>query len=173
MDCIVHGLAKSRTWLRGFHFHLYKSLGFPDSSVGKESACNAGDPDSILRSGRSAGKGIGYPLQCSWASLVAHLVKNPPAMRETWVRFLGWKDPLEKGKAPTPIFWPGEFHGLYCPWGHEELDMTERLSLHFTSPYIIASICLPQPATLLSFPQAPPPWQPQVYSLYPHVCFCL
>ena len=74
-------------------------LGFPDSSVGKESACNAGDLGSIPGSGRSAGEGIGYPLQCSWASLVAQLVKNSPAMRETWVRLLGWEDPLEKGKA--------------------------------------------------------------------------
>ena len=75
--------------------HVY----FPDSSVGKESACNAGDPGSILGSGRSAGEGIGYPLQCSWASLVAQLVKNPPAMWEIWVRSLGWEDPLEKGTA--------------------------------------------------------------------------
>ena len=66
---------------------------------GKESACNAGDPDSIPGSGRSAGEGIGYPLQYSWASLVAQLVKNPPAMRETWVRSLGWVDPLENGTA--------------------------------------------------------------------------
>ena len=76
-----------------------KLWGFPDSSVGKESACNAGDPGSILGVGRSAGEGIGYPLQYSWASLVAQLVKDPPAMRETWVRSLGWEDPLEKGKA--------------------------------------------------------------------------
>ena len=73
--------------------------GFPDSSVGKESACNAGDPSSIPGLGRSSGEGIGYPLQYSEASLVAWLVKNPPAMRETWVRSLGWEDPLEKGKA--------------------------------------------------------------------------
>ena len=59
--------------------------GFPDSSVGKESACNAGDPGSIPGFGRSPGKGIGYPQQCSWASLVIQLVKNPPAMQETWV----------------------------------------------------------------------------------------
>ena len=56
--------------------------GFPDSSVGKESACNTGDPSSIPGSERSAGEGIGYPLQYSWASLLAQLVKNPPAMRE-------------------------------------------------------------------------------------------
>ena len=61
------------------------SPGFPDSSVGKEATCNAGDPSSIPGSGRSPGEGIGYPLQYSWASLVAQLLKNPPAMRETWV----------------------------------------------------------------------------------------
>ena len=60
-------------------------LAFPDSSAGKESACNAGDPGSIPGSGRSTGEGIGYPLQYSWASLVAQMAKNPPAMWETWV----------------------------------------------------------------------------------------
>ena len=70
-----------------------------DSSVGKESACNAGDPGSIPRLGRFAGEGIGYPLQYSWASLVAQLVKNLPAVWKTWVRSLDWEDPLEKGKA--------------------------------------------------------------------------
>ena len=74
-------------------------MGFPDSSVGKQSACNAGDSGSIPGSGRCAGEGIGYPLQYSWASLVAQLVKNLPAMQETWLRSLGWEDSLEKGKA--------------------------------------------------------------------------
>ena len=60
-------------------------MGFPGSSAGKESTCNARDPGSILGLGRSPGEGIGYPLQYSWASIVAHLVKNPPVMRETWV----------------------------------------------------------------------------------------
>ena len=69
----------------------------PDSSVDKKSTCNAGDPSLIPGSGRSAGEGIGYTLQCSWASLVAQLVKNLPAMRETWFRSLGWEDLLEKG----------------------------------------------------------------------------
>ena len=73
--------------------------GFPECSVGKESACNAGDLGLILKPGRSAGEGIGYPLQYSWASLVAQLVKNLPAMWETWIRSLGWEDPLEKGRA--------------------------------------------------------------------------
>ena len=74
-------------------------IDFPHSSAGKESACNAGDPSSIPGSGRSPGEGIGYPLQYSWASLVAQLVKNLPAIQETWVQSLGWEDPLEKGKA--------------------------------------------------------------------------
>ena len=72
---------------------------FPDSSVGKESACKARDPGSTPGLGRSPGEGIGYPLLYSWASLVAQLVKNPPAMRETWVQYLGWEDLMEKGKA--------------------------------------------------------------------------
>ena len=60
-------------------------MGFPDSSVGKESACNAGDSNSIPGLGRSTGERIGNPLQHSWASFVAQLVKNSLAMRETWV----------------------------------------------------------------------------------------
>ena len=90
------------------HFFLV-----PDSSVGKESACNAGDPGSIPGLGRSAGKGISYPLQYSWASLVAQLLKNPPAMWETWVQSLGWKDLWRREQLPTLVFWAGESHGLY------------------------------------------------------------
>ena len=96
-----------------------------DSSVGKESACNAGDPGSIPGLGRSTGDGIGYPLQYSWASLVALTVKSLPAMRETWVRSLGWKDPLEKGKATHSVFWPREFLELYNLWGLKKSDMNE------------------------------------------------
>ena len=73
-------------WLESLllvYIYLYQLL--KHSSVGKESACNAGDPGSIPGLGRSTGEGIGYPLQYSWASLVAQLVKNLPAMRETWV----------------------------------------------------------------------------------------
>ena len=77
--------------------------GFPDSSVGKESSCNAGHPSAITGSGRSAGEGIGYPHQYSWAFLVAQLEKDLPAMQETWVQSLGWEDPLEKGKATHSI----------------------------------------------------------------------
>ena len=59
----------------------------------------AGGSSSIPGSGRSTGDGIGYPLQYSWASPVAQLIKNPPAMQNTWVQSLGWEDPLKKGKA--------------------------------------------------------------------------
>ena len=76
---------------------------FPDSSVGKESACNAGDLGSIPGLGRSPGEGIGYPLQYLWASFLAQLVKNMPAMQETWIESLDWEDPLEKGKATHSI----------------------------------------------------------------------
>ena len=89
---------------------LFRS--FPGGSAGKESTCNAGDLGSIPGWGRYLGEGTGYPLQYCWVSLVAQLVKNPPAMWETWVPFLGWEDPLEKEMLPTPVFWPGEFHGL-------------------------------------------------------------
>ena len=107
MSAIIQWLAHSlvlpflgigTTLLRNWYYPSWE-LGSPDSSVGKESACNAGDPSSIPGSGRSAGEGIGYPLQYSWASLVAQLVKNQPAMQETWVRSLDWEDPVEKGKA--------------------------------------------------------------------------
>ena len=74
-------------------------LSFPESSVGEESVCNAADPSSSPGSGRFTGEGIGYPLQYSWTTLMVQLVKNPPAIRETWVQSLGWEDPLEKGKA--------------------------------------------------------------------------
>ena len=65
----------------------------------KNPACNAGDPSSIPGSERSAGEGIGYPLQYSRASLVAQLLKSPPAVWETWVQSLDWEDALEKGKG--------------------------------------------------------------------------
>ena len=75
------------------------SKGFPGRSAGKESVCNAGDPGLIPGSRRSPGKGIGFPLRYSWASLVAQTVKNPSAMQKTWVQFLGSEDPLEEDMA--------------------------------------------------------------------------
>ena len=72
--------------------------GFPDSSADKEN-CNSGDPGSITGLGRVPEEGTGYPLQHSWASLVAQMVKNSPAVPETWVRSQDWEDPLEEGTA--------------------------------------------------------------------------
>ena len=64
---------------------------------------------------------------CAWEiiCLGLALVKNSPAMQETWVQSLGWEVPLAKGKATISVFWPGEFHGLYSPWGQKESDTTE------------------------------------------------
>ena len=103
--------------------------GFPGSSAGKESTCSAGDSSLIPGLERSPAEGISYALQCSWASLMAKLVKNLPVMLETWVQSLGGKIPWTRERLPTPVFWPGEFHGLCSPWGHKELDTTEPLSL--------------------------------------------
>ena len=90
------------------------TLGLPCGSAGKEPACNAGDPSLIPELGRSAGEGVGYPLQYSWASLMAQLVKNLPAMQETQVPSLGREDPWRRAWQPTPVFLPGE-----SPWREE------------------------------------------------------
>ena len=78
----------------------------------------------IPGSGRSPGGGSGSPLQYSWASLVAQLVKDPPAMWKTGVGKIPWR----RERLFTLVFWPGEFHGLYSPWGHRESDTTEHSS---------------------------------------------
>ena len=89
-----------------------REKGFSGSSAGKESACNAGDPSLIPGLGRPPGEGIGYPLQYSWSSLVAPMVKNPPAMRETWVRSLGL------GRSPGE----GKSYPLQCPGLENSMD---------------------------------------------------
>ena len=102
-------------------------MGFPGSSAGKESACNAGDSGSIPGSGSSPGEGIGYPLQYSWASLVAQLVKNLPARQKTWVQSLGLKVPLKEGMATHASIlawriamdrraWQATVHGVPKSW---------------------------------------------------------
>ena len=97
-----------------FIYFIYPSIwGFPDSSAGKESTCNAGDPSSVPRSGWSAGEGIDYHLQYSWASLVAQLVKNPPAMWETWVLSLDWEDSPREGKS-YPLQYSGLENSMDC-----------------------------------------------------------
>ena len=97
---------------------LWKFSGYDFRSVGKESTYDARDPGSIPGSGSSTAEGIGYPLQYSWASLGAQLVKNPPAMRETWVQSLGWEDALEKGTAGYPLQYYGLENFMDCI-GHE------------------------------------------------------
>ena len=102
---------------------------FPGSSVGKKSTCNAEDPSSIPGSGRSTGEGIGYPLQYSWVSLMVQLVKNSPENVGDLGLIPGWgRFPWRRDKLPTPVFWPGKFHGLHSPWGHKESVTNERLS---------------------------------------------
>ena len=106
-------------------FPLLFDMSFLGSSAGKESACNAWYLSLIPGSGSSPGEGIGYPLQYSWASLVAQLVKNPPAMQEIWVWSLGWEDPLERGKVThsSILAWESHEYGSlagYSPWGHKE-----------------------------------------------------
>ena len=107
-------------WILNFQRSQRAALSCLYSSVGKESSCNAGEPGSIPGSGRSTAEEIGYPLQYSWASLVVQRVKNLPAIRETWVRSLGWADPLEKGMAThsSILAWR-------IPWTRKELDTTE------------------------------------------------
>ena len=115
-------------WISGC-WRTGPSSSITNSSVGKESACNAGDPSAIPGSGRSAGEGIGYPCQYFGASLVGQLVKNPPAMQETWLGSLGWEDPLQKGKAPhsSVLAWR-------VPWTVESMasqSWTRLRDLHF------------------------------------------
>ena len=74
-------------------------LGFPGGSDGKESACNAGDLGSVPELGRCPGGRYGNPFQYSWASQLAQMVKNPPAVWETWVQSLGWEDHVEETMA--------------------------------------------------------------------------
>ena len=99
----------------------------PDSSVGKESACSAGDSGLIPGSGRSVGEGIGYSLQYAWASLLAQLVKNLPAMRETWVRSPSWEDHLEKGKVThcSILAWR-------IPWVTKSQTQLSNFHFHFS-----------------------------------------
>ena len=118
---------------------------FPSSSIGKVSACNAGEPGSIPGSGRSPREETGYPIQYSWALLVAQMVKNLPAI---WETYCNTGDP---GSIPGLGSFPETGHGLplqcsclenshgqrslagYSPWGCKESDMTEQLSIHSVS----------------------------------------
>ena len=114
---------------------IFYHWGFPGSSAGKESTCNAGNPSSIPGSRSTPGEGIGYPLQCCEASLVVKIVKNLPAVRKTWVWSLGWEEPLEEGMATHSSIlawriamdrgaWQATVHG-----GHKESDATNHWAI--------------------------------------------
>ena len=95
-------------------------------------------PISISWLGRSAGEGIGHPLQYSWASLVVQLVKNLPTMQETLVQSLGWEDPSEKGKATdSSILASRILDWLYSPWRCKQSVTTERVSLSSSQNQIL------------------------------------
>ena len=127
-NAFVVDLASNLASLQSLYYFCCSTMkkGFPDSSVGKESTFNAGDPGLIPEFGRSAGGGIGHALQYSWASLVAKLVKNLFAMWETCVWSLDWEEPLKKQRAT---------HSSILAWriptvhGITESDTTEQLSL--------------------------------------------
>ena len=123
-------------------------INIPASSVGKESACSAGEPGSIPGSGRSAeiwyaihSSILGLPLWLSWERVC--LQCGRPGFN-SWVRKMPWR----RERLPTPGFWPGEFHGLYSPWGHKESDMTEQLSVsHYSTNW---SSSITQRSTMLT-----------------------
>ena len=96
-------------------------MSFPGSSDGKESAYNAGDPGSIPGSGRSPGKQRGYPLQYSWASLVAQMVKNLPTMQDTWVQSLGQEDSPEEEMATHSSVLAGKIPWTEGPGGLQSM----------------------------------------------------
>ena len=134
--------------------------GLPDSSVGKESSCNAGVPGLIPVSDNL----LEIPTPAFWVYLVVQLVKNLPAMWETWVQSLVWDDLWGRDRLPTPVFWPGEFHGLDSPWGCKESDMTVRLSLlaslllsnQLLKDYVVCTINKALMFLPLPFPQTLP-----------------
>ena len=99
------------------------------SITGKESTCNAGDPGMIPGSERSTGDGIGYPFQHSWASPMAQLVKDPPAMWEIWVWTLSWEDTLDKGSATHFSILAWRISWTVWSWACKESDMIEWLPL--------------------------------------------
>ena len=119
----VHGVTKSRTRLSDFtftfHFHALEREMATHSSVLAWRIPGSGEPAGLPSLGSHR---VRYDLAAAAAAATFFqgfpgdsVVKNPPAMWETWGRSLGWEDPLEKGKANHSVFWPREFHGLYSP----------------------------------------------------------
>ena len=165
---------------------------FTNSSVSKEPACNAGDPGLIPGTERSTAEGTGYPLQYSWASLVAQLVKNLPATWETWVQSLGWEDPLEKGEG-CPLQYSGLENSMDCTIHGVAKGRTQLSDCHFDfhchAPHTYRNLCCPVhemhclrilSRALWSTPLVlPPPFFPILLTLgsdlklqtWPHLCW--
>ena len=126
----------------------HHSAGFPGSSLVEESTSNAGDPGSVPGFGRSTAEGIDYPLQHSWASLMAQLVRNLPAMWETWVWSLAWEDSLEKGTATHSSI-------LACriPCDSFSLNfLSPFCTLHPRTYFVTESLYIWPPSTILLTP---------------------
>ena len=125
---------------------VYVYICFPDSSAGTESTCNAGEPSSIPGSGRSPGEGISYPLQYFWASLVAQMINNLPAMWENWVhpwvRKISWRRVWQ----PTPIFLHRE-----SPWIEEPGELKSMVLQKVGHDWANKHTCIVQLSVLWSF----------------------
>ena len=115
-----------------YHFRgtLESHKGFPGSSAGKESICNAGDSSLIPGMGRSSGERIGYPLQYSWVSLVAQLVENLPSVWETWVWLLGWGRSPGEGTG-YPLQYSGLENSMDCIVHGVTKSQTLLSNIHF------------------------------------------
>ena len=153
--------------------------GFPDCLAGKNPPAVQDTLVWFLSWEDRLEKGEAAHSSNSWASLVARLVKNPPAMRKTWVRSLAWKIPWIREQLPTPVFWPREFHGLYGPWGCKESDRTQQLFI-FQDELTIGIHVPPAYWTYLPSPPLPIPlgwyraavWVPwDICKLLLPVCF--
>ena len=94
---------------------------------------------------------------------MAQLVKNLPEMRETWIQFLGGKIPWRRERLPISVFWPGEFHGLYSPWGCKESDMMKQLSLSVS--YRGTKVIAHDPKNLLILDALAITWYPLIQFL--------
>ena len=153
----THGCCKDFNHQKDSYGKAHRVAGFLDSSVGKESACNAGDPSSIPGSGGSPGQGIGYPLQYSWASLVAQLVKNPPAMWETGSSVPGLGRSPGEGKG-YPLQCCGLENSMDCIFCGVAESRTQLSDFRFTSQGSSQGFSFHK-AGILLIRRSPPPLQ--------------
>ena len=118
---IGHDLAAKQQQQYMYLLGRSRRLGFPGSSASKESSCHAGYLNLIPKSGRAPGEGIGHPLQYSWASVVTQMVNNLLTMWETWVRHLGWENPLEEGMTTHSSILALRIPGIEEPGGLQSM----------------------------------------------------